>query len=205
MQNPSHIEALAAQYVDEIRTVQAEGPYLLGGVCSGGVVAFEMAQQLQAQGQQVALLALVEPSSPPVPGLRSYIKLAASILRRFVRRLGHHSRNVSQRDSVELRAYLRLKAKLVANSSALRRYAPQPYPGRIDLFLAHESPAQSPRDPRLGWRKLAAGGTEVHEIPGTHDAITRTHDAILEECHMQALAELLRACIDDALTDDNNS
>jgi aspartate racemase len=158
IQNPSQIEALAAQYVDEIRTVQAEGPYLLGGVCSGGVVAFEMAQQLQAQAQRVALLALVEPSSPPVPGLRSYIKLAASILRRFVRRLGHHSRNVSQRDSVELRAYLRLKAKLVANSWALRRYAPQPYPGRIDLFMAHESLAHSPRDPRLGWRKLAAGG-----------------------------------------------
>jgi len=49
---------LAVHYVDEIRTVQSEGPYLLGGVCSGSIVAFEMAQQLMAQGQRVALLAL---------------------------------------------------------------------------------------------------------------------------------------------------
>ena len=48
IQNPAQIEALAVRYLDEIRTVQPEGPYLLGGVCSGSIVAFEMAQQLMA-------------------------------------------------------------------------------------------------------------------------------------------------------------
>jgi len=52
---------MAALYIKEIRTVQSEGPYCLGGGSSGGIVAFEMAQQLQAQGQQVALLALFDP------------------------------------------------------------------------------------------------------------------------------------------------
>ena len=198
IQNPSQIEALAAHYVDEIRAVQPEGPYLLGGVCSGGVVAFEMAQQLQAQGQKVALLALVEPLHPPVPGLRSYIKFAAFIIRRLVRRFGHHSRNVSQLGSVEQGAYIHLKAKLVANSWALRRYAPQPYPGRIALFLANESLTKSPQDPQLGWRELATSGVEVHVIPGTHDTITRSYDAAPEESQIQALAEQLRACIDEA-------
>lgn len=48
------VPALAARYLEEIRAVQPEGPYLLGGACFGGVVAFEMAHQLRARGEQVA-------------------------------------------------------------------------------------------------------------------------------------------------------
>ncbi|MEQ8959163.1 MAG: thioesterase domain-containing protein, partial [Coleofasciculus sp. C2-GNP5-27] len=54
------IEDLAAHYIEEICTVQPDGPYFLGGHSFGGVVAFEMAQQLQAQGKKVALLALLD-------------------------------------------------------------------------------------------------------------------------------------------------
>ena len=49
----------ATQYIRQIRSLQPEGPYFLAGFCFGGLVAFEMAQQLHAEGQQVALLALV--------------------------------------------------------------------------------------------------------------------------------------------------
>jgi thioesterase domain-containing protein len=56
----TRIEAMAALYLQEIRTRQPEGPYVLGGGSSGGIVAFEMAQQLHAQGQKVALLALFD-------------------------------------------------------------------------------------------------------------------------------------------------
>jgi FkbH-like protein len=51
---------IAALYLDEIRTVQPSGPYYLGGGSYGGVIAFEMAQQLVAQGEQVAMLALLD-------------------------------------------------------------------------------------------------------------------------------------------------
>ena len=51
---------MAAQYIAALRVVQPEGPYLLGGASFGGTVALEMAQQLQAQGQQVALLTLID-------------------------------------------------------------------------------------------------------------------------------------------------
>lgn len=60
MELSSSIEDMAAQYVKEIRELQPEGPYYLGGYCMGGGVALEMAQQLQAQGQEVALLAMLE-------------------------------------------------------------------------------------------------------------------------------------------------
>jgi amino acid adenylation domain-containing protein len=57
------IESLAASYLALMRAVQPEGPYYLGGYCNGGVIAYEIAQQLQDQGQQVDLLALVDPAT----------------------------------------------------------------------------------------------------------------------------------------------
>lgn len=56
----TRIEDMATEYVRQIRTVQPEGPYLLAGYSAGGMVAFEMAQQLQRQGQKVALLAMFD-------------------------------------------------------------------------------------------------------------------------------------------------
>ena len=54
------IEDMAAQYVWEIQRVQPRGPYFLGGYCLGGVVAYEMALQLLASGQEIGLLALID-------------------------------------------------------------------------------------------------------------------------------------------------
>ncbi len=63
-QSPAGVEAMAARYIAEIQTHQPEGPYFLGGYCFGGTVAFEMACQLQAQGQPVALLAILDNTAP---------------------------------------------------------------------------------------------------------------------------------------------
>src|SRR6201999_674837 len=52
------IEEMAAQYVKDIRALQPHGPYHIGGYCFGGNVAWEMARQLEAEGEEVALLAL---------------------------------------------------------------------------------------------------------------------------------------------------
>src|SRR5439155_9094971 len=82
---PPHttIEAMAAHYLDEIRTVQPEGPYFLGGFCLGAVIAFEMAQQLHAHGERVALLAALDASGPRCNrSLRDYLHFAMQALRR---------------------------------------------------------------------------------------------------------------------------
>jgi thioesterase domain-containing protein len=63
------VEAIAEHYCDELRSVQAEGPYSLGGYSFGGLVAFEMARQLTLLGEDVALLVLVEPTTPCGAGL----------------------------------------------------------------------------------------------------------------------------------------
>jgi amino acid adenylation domain-containing protein len=59
-----YVAEMAAHYLDELRTVQPHGPYYLGGYCFGGIVAFEMAQRLVRQGEEVALLALFNAPSP---------------------------------------------------------------------------------------------------------------------------------------------
>ncbi len=57
------VEDIASHYLSEIRTVQANGPYFIGGYCFGGLLAFEMAQQLKRRGEQVGLLVLLAPSN----------------------------------------------------------------------------------------------------------------------------------------------
>jgi thioesterase domain-containing protein len=54
------IEEMARTYIDEIRSVQPSGPYLVGGYCLGGTVAFEMAHQLRAEGAEVGLVLIVD-------------------------------------------------------------------------------------------------------------------------------------------------
>jgi len=68
---PTTIEDMAIDYIKEIRTVQPEGPYFLGGYSYGGLVAFEMAQQLRHQGQEVALLVLFDTSLPKMSNVSS--------------------------------------------------------------------------------------------------------------------------------------
>ncbi len=58
------IEAMAAHYINEIRTFQPAGPYRIGGKCMGGQVAFEMTHQLLAQGSKVEALLLLDSSAP---------------------------------------------------------------------------------------------------------------------------------------------
>jgi thioesterase domain-containing protein len=55
---------MASHYVRELVALQPSGPYRLGGYCLGGTIAFEMAQQLQAQGERVGLVAMLDTYNP---------------------------------------------------------------------------------------------------------------------------------------------
>jgi amino acid adenylation domain-containing protein len=58
------VEAIASYYIEAMRGVQSHGPYFLGGYCTGGVIAFEMAQQLRAAGEEIGLLVLFDAYNP---------------------------------------------------------------------------------------------------------------------------------------------
>ena len=54
------VAEMAAYHIDKMRSVQPRGPYLVGGMCAGGVIAFEIALQLQSAAEEVALVALID-------------------------------------------------------------------------------------------------------------------------------------------------
>ena len=76
---PRTYQAMAASYIEMVRAVQPKGPYMVGGMCSGAIVAFEMAQQLTRQGDEVPLVVLVSPPAWNSPRMRYLQELAVGI------------------------------------------------------------------------------------------------------------------------------
>lgn len=104
---PESIAELAAAYVRAVREFQPAGPYHLGGYCFGGNVAYEMAVQLRAQGQQVALLALMN-SSPPNSAY-DRIELTVPGLARWVANLRHVVAHIAGWDAARRRQFFQWK------------------------------------------------------------------------------------------------
>lgn len=201
------VPVLAADYIRQVRSIQAEGPYLVGGHSIGGVIAFEMARQLQQQGQTVALLALFDTWFPWHGWaarinhlLRWRLFRHARTLRRLrpAQRLRHilstfHVPGVRKLDPGLLgkRTGPRTDSDLpwwgpfeAAYYGAMARYTPEAYIGRPMLFLcARES--RELVDRRRMWRKAASGGVEVHHVPGNHRGM-------MQAPHVQAVADVLR-------------
>ena len=67
---PPTVEAMAAGYIEMLRAAEPHGPYFLGGLCHGGLVAFEMARQLERQGEKVELVVMIGPAPSNPPRLR---------------------------------------------------------------------------------------------------------------------------------------
>jgi amino acid adenylation domain-containing protein len=211
------IEIMAALYLEAVREAQPQGPYLLGGWSLGGVVAFEMARQLAARGEEVELLALVD-SALADAGAGSAPDDTLSDLAAFARDLGlpldHpvlRSAEAWQDDEAEevlarlhepmLQAGLLppdldahdLRARFAvfrSHAEALRRYRPATsWPGRITLFLAAERPSGGADGVTQRWRALADGGLDLLQLPGDHYAVVR-EPAI--ELLAQKVGELLQ-------------
>jgi FkbH-like protein len=63
----TRISEMAAHHIEKLRSIQPHGPYLLGGMCAGGVIAYEIARQLQGQGEIVAMVALIDAADVAAP------------------------------------------------------------------------------------------------------------------------------------------
>lgn len=192
----SRVEDMAAAYIREIRTVQPEGPYLLGGYSFGGIVALEMAQQLIAQGRLPRLVVLFDtfcPSANDTFGEKCY-----AVFKTFRvppdAKPGHVSRKMKtvvrglQRRLSEMRVPRELKQVRRTCQEAAKAYVLRAYPGRIILFRSSERPMTHFHDHYAGWSAVACGGLEIHEIGGDHD------DVLLEP-QVQLVAEQLKACL----------
>ena len=169
----SQIEEMAAHYIREMRSVQPEGPFFLGGYSFGGLVAYEMARQLHEGGEEVALLALLD----TYPGELETV--TTSIWKLFLepKRLGLLSdvpktaKKSVQRRVKGLFLSRTLKEVLRAHQGASARYLLRPYKGKTTLFRAEQSSLRAFDDPHAAWENLAVGGLQIEEISGDHGDI----------------------------------
>ncbi|MGH7824390.1 MAG: non-ribosomal peptide synthetase [Candidatus Binatia bacterium] len=115
----TRVEEMAGHYIDEIRTVQPEGPYLLGGLSFGGILAYEMAQQLRAQGQKVGLLVLFDTYGPDYPNM-SLVRLACDKAKRQTQRIYKNLRRLMRLDPRAQAAFALQKAEIVKRRTRIR-------------------------------------------------------------------------------------
>ena len=182
------VEEMARAYVEEIRALRPRGPYLLAGYSGGGVVAFEMAQQLKALSEEVPLLVFFDTYHPQMP-IRA-VTLGRKLMRlrkeglRYVKVIAidriERARAVRERLQIKL-CVLRgrqvphaLRDRHLTESFGLaaRRYRPQPWQGKAILFRAESVPfVFSGGGQYYGWDSVVLGGVKTVMIPGNHDTL----------------------------------
>lgn len=180
------VEEMAEYYIQAIQTVQPQGPYLLGGRCTGGTVAFEMAQKLRAQGQQVLAVALVDSINPLLTDEEK------SELRNSIAQLIPHRREQLISIGLSLNLIENVLRILESNIQAAANYRPKMYSGQVVYFTCKEKDARQ-LTVRLmrptAWKHWIENGIEIYEVPGGHITMT-------QEPHVQVLAEELNACLE---------
>jgi len=207
-------EEMAAHYLREVRKIQPRGPYLLGGYCLGGTIAYEMAQGLLAAGEKVPMVAMFD--------TYNFIRaLKASFLSFLIQKIRFHWGNIVHLGPITLWRYLREKSRIAGDGgwahmgterpgSALDEgvaraesgieasvqeindhagdiYNPRPYPGVVTLFKPQVNYKFYP-DPQMGWGDLAQA-LDIVELP-------MNPHAMLTEPYVQVLARELKARLD---------
>jgi amino acid adenylation domain-containing protein len=213
----STVAEMAADYIAAMQSVQPYGPYYVIGECSGGIVAFEIAQQLHARGMELALLVLMDTTRP---------NRSLEVRRRLRRALKPiwNSRHVTgtmflwdqlRKRTIgdKVRYLLEKRHKIVGEtlrrertpfsepvdrgieyvqrsySRAIYAYRPKAYPGTMTL-LVHDEFRREGDQATLGWEGFVAGGIELHVLPGSH--LTYIRD------HVHLVAARIRECVEKA-------
>ncbi|ACC76009.1 acetoacetate--CoA ligase [Paraburkholderia phymatum] len=188
------IEDMAACYIDQMRTVQPDGPYSVTGYSLGGLIAFEIAQQLRRAGDQVELLCLLDPyvyerwlpwsarmhhwygrirgqwrklRTVPAPRVIAYLADRLIVGADHVQMRFGHKRLRPDATTAAFPPALRQVRETLALS--MTRYRPLPYDAGPILYVRATSRLDEHGDPMLLWRRVARGGLAIVEVPGSHD------------------------------------
>ena len=197
------VDQMATEYLEALRSVRPTGPYQFIGLCRGAHIAYEMSRRLQQEGEQVALLGILD------------TWVAENTYNIFFY-LDHYARRLAWLTQLGFKnqlTFIRKKARGVLvtfggkistrereDGTKRKRnplhevyfpgpdFIPRTYNGRIAVFRARQQPRQRIRDASLGWGKLALGGADVHFISGGHTSV-------LKEPYVQTLATELKKCL----------
>lgn len=223
------IEEMAAQYVADLRAFQPEGPYYLGGYCFGGVVAYEMAQQLLAQGHEVAMLSLV--NCGPPNSQYSRFRWTPVLTAKFMKNLLYWAGNSLRWKPEQRREFIQWKWRVV--QKRFSRFLGQPKPDsrrKLDVETFVDLSAY-PEDQQKLWQTHILALMNYHPKPYQgHITLFRSkghqlfcsfdhlygwgefarqgvtvrvvacpHEGILEEPHVQRVAAQLKELMDQCI------
>ncbi len=203
------VEDLAVYYAEGIQSLGIQGPYHFLGFSFGGFLAFEIAQQLNARGQSIGMLGMLDNlRMGTVASSGKHTVVQSILIRRWnqitnhlTRLLGpgwraHIKREVRARSLRALYTFLYARGKPIPrffrrtidiNWFAARNYQPHFYPGRVTLFQAAAS-ASLPQATNDLWARQSGRGVEVVPIPGAHENILR-------EPNVRSLAKAVTECL----------
>lgn len=186
------IQEIAANCIKAMRQIQPQGPYLITGYSSGGVVAYEMTQQLNKNGDTVAMLALLDTYCPWVYQSHRW----RNALKRLFRGKTHSIRNLIYSailNTFRLNRFLKIKSVHKAHKYAHMAYQPHKSAQRIDFFIAEGSTNHTAHH-LLGWLRWFKGPVKIHHFQTSHSDLVRL--PAVEE-----VAKSLQACINKAIAD----
>jgi thioesterase domain-containing protein len=212
------MQEIAADYVDLIRAVRPHGPYILTGLCSAGVIAFEAARQLQEAGESVPLVITADTVMPDCWSHQTFRQRVVSRVRALVRTNLHRidqfrrgeasfvevlSQLIIVRKSrvLDLAAWLGLIDSaqqgqddratwlfLCALDVAHENYA-APTPFSGEVVVFQSDQLECDGDPTFGWSRLVDGGVYVHRVPGWHGGIFQGEGPAEMAAFLQPLLE----------------
>jgi amino acid adenylation domain-containing protein len=168
----SSVETMASYCIAAMRWIQPNGPYVLCGFSSAGVIGHEMSRQLRAEGHEV-LLFMLDTVSPRHKRtfkqnmLRWFELIRAGSYREVQERVYFHIFNL-----LKVPHRRRLEKLGESHRWAIWAFRPRPHPGNVVYFEAEHGPAHT-RAPHLEWQGLVDGSFTLERISGTHGSITK--------------------------------
>lgn len=203
------ISEIAKAYLEAIQEIQPEGPYLLGGYSFGGLVAYEMAQQLKARGIATSKLLLFDTSNPlsevrpftlperikaqwEMHGDRGTVSKLASLGKRVASGLMFRLKleienRIASKSNADGGDHLRHIQSRLQHDALYDVYQPLPYDGTTCLFIAEEGGGDKfVYEKNLGWDGCLTGDFQSIHVPGSHLEI-------FKEPNLEHLLEAARA------------
>ncbi len=182
----NRVKNIAKLYIDELRLTDAKPPFLLGGSSFGGLIAYEMAQQLNSGGEKVALIVMIDTPAPQdMPRhltdsaailqylMQDKMELDLDELRRFevkgqIDYILEKAAHEDKRSALPPHLGVPLFATWIAHQEATYSYDPMPYDGDVLFYRHTEAMPNFPSAPHKTWQPLVSGEFAVHRVPGNH-------------------------------------
>jgi amino acid adenylation domain-containing protein len=164
------IEEMVEEYVEEMRRLRAHGPYFIGALCAGALVAMAMARALRAQGEIVLPLLLLDPPE------RSFAMAEQGLTeRQLLSRLRKRQATGRIDAPIDNPVYAQASVRVAqAFEQAIRRYRPAPYDGPVFMLSSRTRIGADP----TALKRLYAGRVERFEVASTHSEILDAHNPL---------------------------